>query len=189
MHAEHYLEDVVRQLQRLKGLGDKALAQVADEDFFATLDEESNSIATIMKHMAGNMRSRWRDFLTSDGEKPDRNRDSEFVIEDTDTKESVLQRLEAGWRLLFEALAPLKPEDLTRTVYIRGEPHSVLEAINRQMTHYAYHVGQIVFLAKHFTGANWQSLSIPRGKSREIEVSKEGAVYLVRPSAPEQKAR
>jgi len=168
MQPEHYLKDVIGQFHKLKDLADKAVAQVGDEHFFATLDPESNSIAVIVKHMAGNMRSRWADFLTSDGEKPDRNRDAEFVIEVRDSKESLLKRWEIGWRCLFDALTPLMPEDLDMTVVIRGEPHSVIIAINRQLTHYAYHVGQIVLLAKHFAGARWQSLSIPRGKSGEF---------------------
>lgn len=171
IQPEHYLEEAVRQFRKLKGLADSAVAQVADEDLFVMLDEESNSIAIIMKHLAGNMQSRWRDFLTSDGEKPDRNRDSEFVLEDGETKNSVLERWEDGWRCLFEALAPLTPKDLSRTVLIRGEPHSVMEAMNRQLTHYAYHVGQIVFLAKHFAAGKWQSLSIPRGKSQEFNAA------------------
>ncbi len=179
MQPEHYLKDVVRQFGKLKELAERAIAQIADQDLFVTLDEESNSIVIIMKHMAGNMRSRWRNFLTSDGEKPNRNRDAEFVIEEGDTKDRVLERWEAGWRCLFEALAPLSAEDVGRTVLIRGEAHSVLEAINRQMTHYAYHVGQIVFLAKHFAAGQWRSLSIPRGKSREFEVAKDGMRYLV----------
>lgn len=165
MLPEHYLEETIRQLRKLKDLADKAMAQTRDEDWFATLDEESNSIAVIVKHMAGNMRSRWTDFLTSDGEKPDRKRDLEFEIEVRDSKESLLKRWEIGWRCLFDALTPLKPEDLDKTVLIRGEPHSVIQAITRQLSHYAYHVGQIVFLAKHFVGARWQSLSVPRRKS------------------------
>ncbi len=130
-----------------------------------------------MKHVSGNMRSRWTAFLTADGEKPDRNRDSEFVLEPGDTKATILGRWEAGWRLVFEAITPLTTADLGRRVTIRGEPHTVLEAINRQLTHYASHVGQIVLLAKHFAGPAWQSLSIPRGKSREVEVSKDGTPY------------
>jgi hypothetical protein len=165
MLPEHYLEETIRQLRKLKDLADKAMAQIRDEDFFATLDAESNSIAVIVKHMAGNMRSRWTDFLTSDGEKPDRKRDLEFEIEVRDSKESLLKRWEIGWRCVFDALTPLKPEDLGTTVVIRGEPHSVIQAINRQLTHYAYHVGQIVFLAKHAAGPRWQSLSVPRRKS------------------------
>ncbi len=152
-------------MRKLKELADKAVAQISDGDFFATLDPESNSIAVIVKHMAGNMLSRWTDFLTSDGEKPTRNRDSEFVIEVGDSKESHLKRWEIGWRCLFEALTPLKPEDFDETVMIRGEPHSVLHAINRQLSHYAYHVGQIVFLAKHFAGTEWQTRSVPRRKT------------------------
>ena len=165
MLPEHYLEETIRQLRKLKDLADKAMAQIRDEDFFATLDAESNSIAVIVKHMAGNMRSRWTDFLTSDGEKPDRKRDLEFEIEVRDSKESLLKRWEIGWRCVFDALTPLRPEDLGTTVVIRGEPHSVIQAINRQLTHYAYHVGQIVFLAKHAAGPRWQSLSVPRRKS------------------------
>jgi len=168
MQPEHFLQDAVHQFRKLKELADRAVAQVADEDLFATLDEEANSIAIIMKHMAGNMRSRWMDFLTSDGEKPDRHRDSEFVIEAGDTKDGILERWEAGWRCVFETLAPLAAEDLSRTVLIRGELHSVIEAINRQLTHYAYHIGQIVLLAKHLAAGRWQSLSIPRGKSEEF---------------------
>src|SRR3990172_8729364 len=138
MLPEHYLEETIRQLRKLKDLADKAMAQIRDEDFFATLDAESNSIAVIVKHMAGNMRSRWTDFLTSDGEKPDRKRDLEFEVEVRDSKESLLKRWEIGWRCVFDALTPLKPEDLGQTVVIRGEPHSVIQAINRQLTHYAY---------------------------------------------------
>ena len=165
MLPQHYLEETIRQLRKLKDLADKAMAQIRDENFFSTLDAESNSIAVIVKHMAGNMRSRWTDFLTSDGEKPDRQRDLEFEIEVRDSKESLLKRWEIGWRCVFDALTPLKPEDLGQTVVIRGEPHSVIQAINRQLTHYAYHVGQIVFLAKHAAGPRWQSLSVPRRKS------------------------
>jgi hypothetical protein len=130
-----------------------------------------------MKHISGNMRSRWTNFLTTDGEKPDRDRDSEFEQSDADTREAVLTRWESGWRLLFEALDPLTEDDLQKTVTIRGEPHTVLQAINRQLTHYASHVGQIVFLAKHLAGPRWQSLSIPRGKSRQFDVTKEGTPY------------
>jgi hypothetical protein len=164
MLPQDYLEETIMELRRLKDLAEKAVAQISDGDFFATLDPESNSIAVIVKHMAGNMRSRWTDFLTSDGEKPDRNRDGEFVIEVRDSKEGLLKRWEMGWSCLFEAITPLKPEDLDRTVQIRGKPLSVLQAITRQISHYAYHVGQIVFLAKHFAGERWQSLSVPRKK-------------------------
>ena len=152
------------------------MAQIADDDFFAELSDVDNSIAIIVKHMAGNMRSRWRDFLTSDGEKDDRHRDTEFEIHDSDSKESLMQKWEEGWALCFEAIKPLKPEDLEKTIYIRGDAHTVLEAINRQLTHYAYHVGQIVYLARHFAGAKWQSLSIPKGESDSYDVSKNGEV-------------
>jgi hypothetical protein len=177
--VERYLEDAQRQLRKLKQLAERAMAQITDQDFFATVDPESNSIALIVKHLAGNMRSRWTDFLTTDGEKPDRNRDSEFVVEARDTRESLLARWEDGWRRLLETLGPLTAQDLERFVTIRGEPHTVLEAINRQLAHYAYHVGQIVFLAKHFAGPAWQSLSIPRGKSREWDVSKDGKAHRI----------
>jgi hypothetical protein len=170
MQQDHYLKDVIHQFRKLKELADKAISQVADKDLFAMPDEHSNSIAIIMKHMAGNMRSRWRDFLTSDGEKPDRNRDTEFVIEKGDSKESIFQAWEKGWQYLFEALEPLNPDDLNKTVLIRTQPHTVIEAINRQLTHYAYHIGQIVFLARSFAGSEWQSLSIPRGESDEFNI-------------------
>jgi hypothetical protein len=140
------------------------MQQVTDEQICSVLDSEMNSIALIVKHMAGNMRSRWTDFLTSDGEKPDRNRDSEFV-EPPSGREELMEIWESGWRCMFSALEPLSPEDLTRTVFIRGEAHSVMQAINRQMAHYAYHCGQIVFLAKHFQHSRWKSLTVARGKS------------------------
>jgi hypothetical protein len=177
MIEQHYLEDTVLQLRKLKAQADKAIAQIKDEELFAVLDPEANSIALIMKHMAGNMRSRWTDFLTSDGEKPDRERDSEFERQASDTKNAVLAAWEDGWSRVFQAIRSLRPEDLSKSVTIRGERHSVLEAINRQMTHYAAHVGQIVLLAKHYAGPAWQSLSIPRGKSREFDVAKSGAAY------------
>ena len=166
--ADQYLEDVGRQFHGQKKLAEKALAQVDDTDFFRTLDPESNSIALVVKHIAGNSRSRWTDFLKSDGEKPDRHRDTEFEKESGDSRQTVMERWEAGWRSLFENIDPLGPADLERTVTIRGEPHTVVKALNRQLTHYAYHIGQIVFLAKHFAGSRWVSLSIPRGKSEEF---------------------
>ncbi len=162
-----YLGEAIHQFRGLKKLSDRALAQTAPEDFFKTLDAESNSIALIVKHIAGNLRSRWTDFLTSDGEKEDRHRDSEFLVEPADTRESLEERWNEGWSVLFAALEPLKAEDLQRIVTIRGKPHTVLRAINRQLVHYAYHVGQLVFLAKHFAGSRWESLSIPRGRSEE----------------------
>ncbi len=177
MIEQHYLDDTLLQLRKLKAQADKAIAQINDEQLFALLDPDANSIALIMKHMAGNMRSRWTDFLTSDGEKPDRGRDGEFERQASDTKNAVLTAWEDGWNRLFQAITPLRPEDLSKFVTIRGERHSVLEAINRQMTHYAAHVGQIVLLAKHYAGPAWQSLSIPRGKSREFDVAKSGGAY------------
>ncbi|HET7275184.1 MAG TPA: DUF1572 family protein [Longimicrobiaceae bacterium] len=162
MFAEHYHQDVLRQLRKYKELADKAIAQISDGQFFTAWGDESNSIALIMKHMSGNMRSRWTGFLTTDGEKPDRQRDFEFIETETDTRESIRDSWEDGWARVFAAVEPLHADDLTRTVTIRSEPHTVMEAINRQLTHYAYHVGQIVFLAKHFAGGEWQSLSIPR---------------------------
>ena len=179
MIERHYLEDSLRQLRKLKSLADNAIGQINEEQFFAVLDPEANSVAVIMKHMAGNMRSRWTDFLTSDGEKPNRDRDSEFVVKPGDSRANIFSAWEEGWKSVFQALSSLTPEDLGKTVRIRGEVHSVVEAINRQMTHYASHVGQIVLLAKHYAGANWQSLSIPRGKSKEFDVSKDGTTYDV----------
>jgi hypothetical protein len=175
------LADALLQLRKTRDLAERALAQVSEEDLFRTIDEETNSIAIVMKHLAGNMRSRWTDFLTTDGEKPDRQRDREFEREPGDTPETIRRRWEEGWRLLFAALEPLREADLARTVAIRGEPHTVLEAIHRQLTHYAYHVGQIVLLARHFAGPRWRSLSIPRGQSARFEVSKEGKPYGIAP--------
>lgn len=177
MIEQNFLDDAARQLGKLKEQADRAVAQTSDEHFFATLDPEANSIALIMKHMAGNMRSRWTDFLTSDGEKPNRERDREFETEAADTRASITTQWEDGWRRLFDAIVALTPSDLSKTVRIRGEAHSVLEAINRQMSHYSAHVGQIVLLAKHYAGSAWQTLSIPRGKSKDFDVSKSGAPY------------
>ncbi len=168
MGSEHYLKEIVLQFRKLKELAERAVEQVAEEDLFSQLDDESNSIAIIMKHMAGNMRSRWTGFLAADGDKPDRDRDSEFVIDEADTKEGVQARWEAGWQCAFEALGSLGPDDLSTTVHIRGQPLLVMEAINRALTHYAYHVGQIVLLSKHYAGAGWEALTIPRGKSEEF---------------------
>jgi uncharacterized damage-inducible protein DinB len=163
----NYLEDSLTLFRYYKKLGEDAMAQVTDDELTATLDPEMNSIAQIVKHIAGNMRSRWRDFLTTDGEKPDRNRDSEFV-EPPATREALRAVWEAGWDELFRALGPLTETDLARTVLIRNEPHSVMQAINRQVAHYAYHVGQIVMLAKHMRSEQWKSLSVPRNKSAEF---------------------
>jgi hypothetical protein len=160
------LEDSLWLFHQFKTTGERAMAQVSDEQLFATLDDEMNSIAIIMKHMAGNMRSRWTDFLTTDGEKPDRNRDSEF-IDPAPTREGLMEVWEDGWRRVFSALEPLTDPDLGRTVTIRGEAHSVMQAIHRQIAHYANHLGQIVLLAKHFAHDHWQSLTIPRNRSAE----------------------
>jgi len=162
-----YLEDSLAVFRYYKKLSERAMDQVSDEQLFATLDDEMNSIAIVVKHMAGNMRSRWVDFLTSDGEKPDRNRDSEFVDAPA-TREALLALWENGWGAVFGALEPLTDADLGRTITIRGEPHSVMQAINRQVAHYAHHSGQIVMLAKHFAGERWQSLTIPRNRSAEF---------------------
>jgi hypothetical protein len=143
------------------------MTQCSDDALFTVLDAESNSIAIIVKHMAGNMRSRWTDFLTSDGEKPDRNRDTEFEAPPK-TRTELMEMWERGWKLLFGALEPLSDADLTRTITIRTEPHSVTQAINRQVAHYSYHVGQIVYLARHFAGDKWQTLTVPKNKSAEF---------------------
>lgn len=162
------LEDALSMFRSYQRLGERAIAQVADEQLTQVLDPEMNSIAQIVKHMAGNMRSRWTDFLTKDGEKPDRNRDSEFV-EPPATRAEMLAIWNEGWGYVYSALDPLTDADLERTVLIRGERHSVMQAIHRQLAHYAYHCGQIVFLAKHLQSENWKSLSIPRGQSRGFE--------------------
>ena len=172
--ATHYLEDALKVFRNYKKLGDGAIGQLTDEELFRALDAEMNSVALNVKHMAGNMRSRWTDFLTTDGEKPDRDRDSEFVLDDGTTREEVLRWWEEGWRTVFAALEPLRAEDLSREVTIRGEPHTVLMAINRQLAHYAYHTGQIVFLAKHFKSEAWRSLSIPRNRSEQFNRSTTG---------------
>jgi hypothetical protein len=162
-----YLEDSLSLFRYYKKLAERAMEQVTDDQLFATFDEEMNSIAIVAKHMAGNMRSRWTDFLASDGEKPDRNRDSEFV-DPPGTRAALMQIWNQGWDALFLALEPLTDADLERKVSIRGEPHSIMQAINRQIAHYAYHCGQIVFLAKHLRARDWKSLSVPRNRSDEF---------------------
>src|SRR5579863_9352854 len=162
-----YLEDSLSLFRYYKALAERAMAQITDDQLLAVLDSEANSIAVIVKHMSGNMRSRWPDFLTTDGEKPGRDRDAEFE-DPPSTREALLAAWEEGWQCLFTALEPLAEEDLQRTVTIRGEPHSVMQTINRQLGHYAYHCGQIVLLAKHFRSSEWKSLSVPRGKSAEF---------------------
>ena len=162
-----YLEDSLTVFRYYKNIAEKAMEQVTDDQLIAVSDEEMNSIAVIVKHMAGNMCSRWSDFLVSDGEKPGRNRDEEFSAP-PEGRAALLELWEQGWQCVFEALEPLSDQDLQRTVTIRGEVHSVMQAINRQVAHYPYHCGQIVFLAKHFQHANWKSLSVPRGQSAEF---------------------
>src|SRR3989449_667551 len=158
--GQHYLEDALNEFRRLKKSADKPMAQVSDAEFFRKLRAEENSIALIVKHIAGNLGSRWEEFLTTDGEKPERKRDSEFEIELDDTRGSLIERWEHGWAILFRELEPLRGEDLLRTVLIRSEPYTVVRAINRQLTHYGEHVGQIVFLAKHLAGRR----SAPRAR-------------------------
>jgi len=162
-----YIQDALAVFRYYKQLAERAMEQVTDEQLFAALDPEANSIAIIVKHMAGNMRSRWTDFLTADGEKPNRNRDSEFV-DPPATRNQLLAEWENGWACLFNAIEPITDADLGRTITIRGESHSVMQAINRQLAHYAHHVGQIVMLAKHFASDHWQSLSVPRNQSAEF---------------------
>ncbi|MCP3997658.1 MAG: DUF1572 domain-containing protein [bacterium] len=177
MDGQHFLTDTLRELGKLEALADQATAQLPDEALFAAPDG-SNNIAIMMKHMAGNMRSRWTDFLTTDGEKPDRHRDTEFVLGDDDSAANLRQRWQAGWRTTLDAIGALAPGDLEKTVTIRGEPHTVPQAILRQLSHYAYHVGQIVFLARHLAGGSWQYLSIPPGESADFDVDKDGKRYL-----------
>lgn len=167
MFIENYKTDALRSFHNYKKMAERAIEQVNDEEFFRSLDAEANSIAVIVKHIAGNLRSRWTDFLTTDGEKPDRHRDTEFEMIG-DTRESLMQFWETGWQTLFDNVEPLTQDDFSRTIAIRGEPHSVVEAINRQLTHYSYHVGQIVFLAKHFKSSDWKTLSVPRNQSAEF---------------------
>ena len=169
--ATHYLEEARRQFRGLKRFGEGAMTQLRDQEFVVTLDPESNSVAIIVKHLAGNMRSRFTDFLISDGEKPDRFRDREFEITSATTRADVMKWWEDGWICIFAAIDALKPEDVMHTVTIRNEPHTVLQAINRQLVHYAAHIGQIVLLAKHLRSSEWKTLSIPRGKSEEFKTA------------------
>jgi len=167
--ASSYLEEIKRQFRGHQRMGERALAQLEEKDFFVTLDPQSNSVAALVKHIAGNARSRFTDFLTSDGEKPDRFRDQEFEVSEKTTREEVMRWWEQAWFHVFSALDSLKPDDVLRTVTIRQEPHTVMQALNRSLAHYAQHIGQIVFLAKHLRSAQWQTLSIPRGKSEEYK--------------------
>src|SRR5271165_711056 len=167
--SAHYLDEARRQMRGHKRMGEGAMAQLKDENFFVTLDPESNSVAILVKHLAGNMRSRFTDFLTTDGEKPDRFRDQEFDLTPATTRADVMKWWEEGWACVFAAIEPLKPEDVMRIVPIRGEPHTVLQAVNRQIAHYAQHIGQIVLLAKHLRSSEWKTLSIARGRSEEFK--------------------
>ena len=166
-----YIDEAFRSLRGHKRLADGAMAQLSDEQFFALPDAESNSVAIIVKHMAGNMRSRFTDFLTTDGEKPDRNRDQEFIITPDATRSEILDAWEKNWQVVFDTLNALSGDDLVQEVTIRAEPHSVLQAINRQVAHYAYHIGQIVFLAKHWKGSEWKTLSVPKGQSAAVNAA------------------
>jgi uncharacterized protein DUF1572 len=179
--ARDWLTDARREFEKYRRMAERATAQVPESRWFERIDAEANSVALVMKHLAGNLRSRWTDFLTSDGEKPDRDRDSEFEDAPGDDAAAIRARWDAGWACLFAALDSLSPADLVRTVTIRGEPHTVAQAIQRQLTHYAYHVGQIVLLAKHEAGPGWKTLSIARGRSREFDVAKDGRTYLAPP--------
>jgi hypothetical protein len=165
--TDSYLKESIALFRYYKQLGEGAIAQCPDEGLFRTLDAENNSMAILVKHLAGNMRSRWTDFLTSDGEKHDRDRDAEFE-DPPSTRAEILDLWDAGWKCLFTALEGLSDANMTQTITIRGEAHSVMQAINRQVGHYSYHVGQLVMLAKHFAGANWKALTIPRKKSGEF---------------------
>ncbi len=168
-----YLEEVRRGLRGYKRLAEAAIVQLSQEELFRQIDPEANSVAVLIKHISGNMRSRFTDFLTSDGEKPGRRRDQEFIQENL-TREDLMRTWEAEWQRLFTTLESLQPEDLGRTITIRGEEHTVLQALNRALMHYAQHIGQIIFLAKHIRGAEWKSLSIPRGKSEEYKSKSPG---------------
>jgi Protein of unknown function (DUF1572) len=168
--SSHYLEEIKRQFRGHKRMGEAAMAQLDDKDFFVALDPESNSVAALVKHIAGNARSRFTDFLTTDGEKPDRFRDQEFEVSAKTTREEVLRWWEQGWSHVFSTLDSLQPEDVQRVVTIRQEPYTVMQALNRAVAHYALHIGQMVFLAKHLRSAQWQTLSIPRGKSEDYKM-------------------
>lgn len=166
--GQNYLDDALANFRDYKRLAEKAFAQLGEKEFFVNLDEEGNSVAIIIKHITGNMFSRWTDFLSTDGEKPDRNRDMEFVLGPETTKDELISQWESGWAKVFEAIEPLQPADLARQVFIRGKAHTVVEAITRQLTHYASHIGQIIFLAKHLRSTEWQTLSIPRNRSADF---------------------
>ena len=164
---KNYHADALESFRNYKKLAERAIEQVSDEEFFKAIDAEANSIAVIVKHIAGNLHSRWRDFLATDGEKPERDRDAEFRIAG-DTRESLMAFWETGWQTLFDNIEPLTVNDFKKTITVRGEMHTIVDAINRQLAHYPYHVGQIVLLAKHFKSADWKTLSVPENKSAEF---------------------
>jgi hypothetical protein len=166
--AAHYLEEIRRQLRGHKRLAEGAIGQLNDDELLTVIDPESNSVAILIKHIAGNMRSRFTDFLTTDGEKPDRHRDQEFELSARPSREELLRWWEQGWAIVFGTLDSLQPDDLMRTVSIRQEPHTVVQALNRALAHYAFHTGQILFLAKHLRSSEWKTLTVPRGKSEEF---------------------
>jgi uncharacterized damage-inducible protein DinB len=172
--ADAYLEDVRAVARTYKQLADDAMTQVDDAQFATALGGDENGIALVVKHLAGNLRSRWTDFFTSDGEKPDRDRDAEFELQGADERAALLEAWERGWAVFLGVLDSLTPADLGRTVQIRGEPHSVIRAVDRGVAHACYHVGQIVLLAKHFAGPGWRTLSIPRGRSRAFDEQMRG---------------
>ncbi len=165
---KNYHSDALQSFRNHKTMAERAIEQVSDEEFFALIDPEANSIAVIVKHIAGNLHSRWTDFLTSDGEKPQRFRDGEFVTLNDDSREALMAFWQTGWQALFDAIEPLTVDDFAKSVTIRGEPHTVVEAINRQMMHYALHIGQIILLAKHFRSSEWKTLSVPKNRSAEF---------------------
>ena len=167
MVVKNYRQDALETFRGYRALAEKALERVSDEEFFRKIDKESNSIAVLVKHISGNQLSRFTDFLTTDGEKAERDRDSEFII-DSKARGSLMKRWDAGWATLFHSLESLANDDFQKFVKIRGERHSIVEALNRQLTHYAYHIGQIVFLAKHFRSSNWKTLSVPKNRSLEF---------------------
>ena len=169
---DHYLAELRRQFTQLRSSAERAMAQVSDQDFARLLDQENNSIAITVKHIAGNLRSRCTDFLTSDGEKPDRDRDGEFILGPGDTRPSLMGQWQAAWDLLDATIGALSAGDVERTVYIRAEAHTVVQALNRNLGHLAYHIGQIVLLAKHWVGSEWQTLTIARGQSSQYTAAK-----------------
>ena len=163
-----YYDEIRRSFRGYKRLADGAMAQLNDQEFFQAPDPESNSAALIVKHIAGNLRSRWKDFLTTDGEKPDRDRDQEFVLTPADTREDLMRRWEESFQIVFNEIDALTDQDFNKTITIRGQAHTILQAMSRSIMHTAYHVGQILFLGKHLRGAQWTSQSIPKGKSAEF---------------------